>query len=444
MNPEFQRNVWLELTPLRLVILVALLLLAFFAAAVTEGFTGPGTVARWLFDFIVVVWGTRNAARSVVGEIRERTWDSQRLSSLRASTMMWGKLFGSTVFNWVGGGICLVVIVAEAVKRDGVATAFAELIYFIALGVIAQSASLLASLIAAGRRHGHTQFEVFFYQIAGIAAALVVAAIANPAGPAFGNIARADTVSWWGQPIPTQPFLLVSLALFAGWILLGTYRLMRLELKLRNGPFVWLAFLVFITLYAGGFDAWVSNQLPQADTLARRLYLAVLVCSILAYVNVFLEPKNRVFFRWLGLEFSRLHLGSALVRFQCWMMSFLAALLLGGVLIGHLASSGGMADEAMVGAFLGFLTRDMGLVVLMNMAARRRGGDLLSLAVLVLLYGLMPSIISGLQYGTGQALFLPRTTDPVWLSPAVAWAEAMVVWIVAVARIALPEEQAKV
>ena len=33
---------------------------------------------------IVVVWGTRNAALSVVGEIRDRTWDMQRLSLARA------------------------------------------------------------------------------------------------------------------------------------------------------------------------------------------------------------------------------------------------------------------------------------------------------------------------------------------------------------------------
>lgn len=439
MNPEFQRNIWLELTPLRLVILIALLLLAFFSAAVTEGFTGPGTVARWLFDFIVVIWGTRNAARSVIGEIHDRTWDNQRLSSLHASTMMWGKLFGSTVFNWAGGGICLIVIVAEAINRDGAAAAIAELIYFVALGVIAQSASLLASLIAAGRRQGRTQFEVFFYQIVGIATALVVAVIADPTSSGFGVISRADTMLWWGCVLPTEPFFLASLAAFAGWILLGVYRRMRLELKLRNGPFVWLAFLAFSALYIGGFDAWVLNQLPHADTLARRLYLAVMACSILAYMNVILEPKNRVFFRWLGSEISRFHIGTALARFQCWMMSFLAALVLGGTLIAHLVSSGRVSDQAMVAAFLGFLSRDMGIVVLMNMAARRRSGDLLSLAVLVLLYGLMPSIINGLQYGTGQALFLPRMTDPTWLSPAVSWFEAALVWTIAVVRISLRE-----
>ena len=111
MNPEFQRNVWLELTPRRMILMVALLALAFLAAALSGGKDyGTGGTAEWIFYAIVVVWGTRNAATAVVGEIRDRTWDMQRLSSLSAATMTWGKLFGSTIYNWFGGAICLAVL----------------------------------------------------------------------------------------------------------------------------------------------------------------------------------------------------------------------------------------------------------------------------------------------------------------------------------------------
>ena len=49
-----------------------------------------------------MLWGTRSAALSVVAEIRERTWDSQKLSSIGPWTMVWGKLFGATAANWFG------------------------------------------------------------------------------------------------------------------------------------------------------------------------------------------------------------------------------------------------------------------------------------------------------------------------------------------------------
>lgn len=443
MNPEFRRNVWLELVPLRLIVLAAVLLFGFFSAALTEGFAGPGSVARWAYYFLVIVWGTRNAARSVVGEMRDRTWDSQRLSSLKASTMMWGKLFGSTIFTWVGGAICLVVIMADVFNRSGPGPAFLQLAYYLALGVIAQGASLLASLIAAGRRHGRSQFEVFVYQLVGIAAAVAVWAIADPSGSTIGGIPHTDYVGWWNMVFPTQPFLLISLAIFAGWMLLGNYRLMRLELKLRNGPSAWLGFLIFMVVYIAGFDAWGPTTLVQPDMIARRLYLAVTVCAALSYVTVFLERKDRVFFRWLGSELGHLHLGAGLARLQCWMMSALAALVLGGALVVRLNMLGATVDQAALAAMLGFLARDIGLVLLMNMAARRRGGDLLALAMLGVLYGLMPPIIAGLQYEAGRALFLPHTTDPIWMSPAASWLEALAVWALAFARIALPEEHGK-
>jgi len=236
----------------------------------------------------------------------------------------------------------------------------------------------------------------------------------------------------------------VSLAAFAGWMLLGNYRLMRLELKLRNGPFAWLGFLSFMVLYVAGFDAWGAGGLIHGDIIARRLSLAAVVCASLTYITIFLEPKDRVFFRWLGSEFRRFHLGAGFGRFQCWMMSGVAALLFGGALVARLAVLDWGVDEAAVAAMLGFMTRDMGLVVLLNMAARRRGGDLLALAVLGLLYGLMPPILGGMHYETGQALFLPRATDPVWMSPAAAWLEASVAWVVAFAKIALPEDRTRI
>jgi hypothetical protein len=78
--------------------------------------------------------------------------------------------------------------------------------------------------------------------------------------------------------------------------------------------------------------------------------------------------------------------------------------------------------------------------VLFNVIARHRGGDFLAIATLIFLYGLLPSIITGLHYGLGQVVFLPRLTDPLWVSPLIAWIEAIVFWSIAVTKISLPEQ----
>jgi hypothetical protein len=434
MNPEFERNLWLEMKAGRMLVLAVVLALLFFFAALAGGnWTDPGTMARWSYYVLVVLWGTRNAARSVVGEILDRTWDGQRLSSLGAGSMMWGKLFGATIFNWFGGVLCLLVILAGTYEHSGPAVALFELAYLLALGVISQSVSFLASLIAVGRRRGRTQFEVFVYQGAGILAGVAVWAIADPFGPVTGS--AGSTILWWGIGLPAQPFLLLSLAAFAAWTLTGCYREMRLELKLTNGPLVWLGFLLFSGLYVAGFDAWLSTApaLTQLGTLARRLFLAGTAYGVLGYVMAILERKDRVRLRWLGGAFGHFRLGRAFKNLQGWMMSYLAALIIGIALVVCLMPF--PQDQAVSGAMLGFFTRDLAIIVLCAMLARGRG-DFTALAMLVLLYALLPAILSGLHFST--ALLLPQVSTPIWLSPLAAWIEALLAWGLTVANIALP------
>src|SRR5215510_3127986 len=99
---ELQRNLWLELTARRTVQMIVVIVLILLTANVTP-FVRVGDVAQYLFLGIVVLWGTRNAAQAVVGEIRERTWDFQRLSALTPFQMTVGKLFGATSYVWFGG-----------------------------------------------------------------------------------------------------------------------------------------------------------------------------------------------------------------------------------------------------------------------------------------------------------------------------------------------------
>src|SRR6185312_6682148 len=100
VNPELERNLWLEASPFRLALILGLLLLVFSATSIAPRglMTTPGT-ALALYWFFAVLWGTRSAALSVVAEIRERTWDGQQLSAIGPWEMVWGKLFGSTAAN---------------------------------------------------------------------------------------------------------------------------------------------------------------------------------------------------------------------------------------------------------------------------------------------------------------------------------------------------------
>lgn len=451
MNPEFRRNLWLELTVRRMLLAAALLALAFFAASLSGGDEyRPAGVAEFLYYVIVVLWGSRNAALSVVGEIRDRTWDAQRLSSLSAIEMTWGKLLGATIYNWYAGAICLAVILARSIAEAGPLGAVVDIVYFVEIGIIAQAAAFLASLAAVRRRQSHSRLEVFVYQLAGLAAALAVYWVwqeADPAGSMIAGKAPSEFIAWWGYSFDARPFLLVSLALFTGWLLLGCYREMRLELKMANGPLVWLGFLVFIGIYVAGFDSWLTHNTVTAgwDAASLRLGLAASAFATLTYLMVFLEPKDRVHFRWLGTQIARGSVDRALMGLQAFMMSYLAMVLMSAALMWwrwmHAPAD---ADVALLAAGLGFITRDVALFVLLHTLPGRRRGDFTAVLGLFALYLLIPAILNGMGLSGALVFFYPRATAPLWLAPAFAWAEAAALVAAALGRIALGEQPAGV
>jgi hypothetical protein len=449
MNPEFRRNVWLELSPRRLMTMTAVLVLIFFAAALSGNDWTPPAAATILYYFIVVIWGARNAALSVVGEIRDRTWDFQRLSSLGAGEMTWGKLFGATIFNWYGGALCLLVILAYRVVHEGPLGGLIAFVYFVVIGLIAQSVALLASLVAAMRRQSHTRLEVFAYQMIGLIAALVaydVWQMADPAGSLLGHQKPAEFITWWDHAFDARAFLLVSLAAFAGWTLFGCYREMRLELKMENGPFVWLAFLVFMGLYVAGLNGLTPKSIEvnsvTVDVVAERLMLAGLTFVVITYVMVLLEPKDLVLYRRMGADLANRRFGGVAWALQGWMMSCKAAFLVGIALIVWLANHDAVSAATFVGAGLGFLLRDVGIFVLLQSLPGRRRGDFAALVALFTLYVLLPSIADGLGLKQAMIVFYPQVSTPVWLSPLVAWTEALLIAGLAVGRIATGAKQA--
>ncbi|HVU22454.1 MAG TPA: hypothetical protein VHE09_17110 [Rhizomicrobium sp.] len=450
MNPEFQRNVWIELTPRRLILMVVLLTLAFFASAIAGGSEYDlASTARLLFYAIVVVWGSRNAALAVVGEIRDRTWDMQLLSSITPGAMTWGKLFGSTIYNWFGGVICLAVLEAERITHAGLASALIDLVYFIAVGVISQAAAFLASLVAVSRRQSHSRLDIFVYQTIGLLAGVAVYtiwSIADPAGSFLLHKMAGDAVTWWGRVMDRRGFLLLSLAIFTVWTLLGCYRGMRLELKMQNGTLVWLAWLVFIGVYVAGFDAWLSNDKTVAgwDAASLRLALAGATFTVLTYLMVFLEPKDRVHFRWLGTQLSSGRIGAFWNGLQAWMMSYFAAVICTAILLFRLYQNHpDIVDQpALIAAAAGFLTRDVLVFVFMRSLPGRRRGDFAALGILFALYVLAPAIINGLGLKNLLMLFYPFQTSPVWMGSVVAWTEGIAMAVLAFGQVALSRKPA--
>ncbi len=443
-NPELLRNLWLEATPFRLVQILGLLLVVFaVSSAAPRNLLTPEGAAMTLYWFFVVLWGTRNAALSVVGEIRERTWDSQKLSAVSPGTMMWGKLLGATSANWFGGLLCLPLILFAAWRDAGPLSAIAFGIILLALGLFAQGVALLSSLVLIRRNTGNWRLDTFLCQIAGIGAAFAYYSLWSSV-EAF-EATGARSLVWWGHEFGLTGFHFTSLMIFLGWTLLGVWRAMRAELRFANGPFVWLAYLAYLAFYSAGFESTISGYLASFSmtedatllhAAAVRLGLASIALLSTAYSMVFLEPKDPVRLRWLGEHFRAGQYYKAFLALDAWMLSYGVIMIAGLVLAGLLAMDGAMVGSLPafalapgVLAMLGFLTRDVAIFVLMRGLAGAKG-DFAALALLAALYLVIPAALHRARLDL-QFLLIPVAGGAAVLGAVAAWLQGVVLVVLA-------------
>ena len=430
MNPELLRNFWLEATPFKLVRTAGLLLLVFgLCMAAPGGILSPDHAAMALYWLFAVLWGTRSAAMSVVGEIRERTWDGQKLSALGPTEMTWGKLLGATSANWFGALPCLAVIMMPVWIGTGPGRALAYGAVLLALGLFAQAVALLSSLVLIRRDTGNWRLDAFLCQIAGIGGGMLYYSLWGSASAFEGN--GADMVVWWGNAFRLDTFHMVSLLLFLGWAMVGCWRMMRAELRFANGPFVWLAYLTYLCVYTAGLETaipqFVLAYIGALSPSAIRLGLVSFVLLSSAYGMTFLEPKDPVLLRWLGEQIRAGRFLKALLAFDTWMLSYGAAMAAGLFLALELLSNGAVHLMLPVMAMLGFLTRDVAILVLMSIYIGRRG-DFFGLSLLATLYLFIPTILHGLKVADFDFVLRPVIANISNVIAAWSQAVACVAW----------------
>jgi hypothetical protein len=420
LNPELRRNLWLQLTPQRLV--AAPLVLGTVFAAVWLVFHDSDmvrTAATWAFYLIAVLWGTKRAAESVAEEVSGGTWDGQRMSALGAWTMSWGKLVGGTSFIWYAAVICLLVREATPTLPTLLSVLMRDAVLLVGSALIGQAVAFAASLMFLRRAPAARRLPVTLSQILGL-----LAAIAGPGGFHWLNpVWREDSslVNWWGWSIAADDLTLASLWIFTAWAAICGYRLMRAELQFRSWPWVWLSFAVFLMVYVEGF---LSDRLRQLDLGRPSWWLAPLaVAVVLTYAGLFAEGKDIVRYRWFAAALRGGALSRALGLVPLWLPAFALAILAAGLGQG---GTGLGAWHPLLGTFLPdvtltpstsalialplFMLRDIALVLYLNFGGRSQRADLGAFVYLWVLYVPLPGIAYSLGLVTLPSVFLPVDT----------------------------------
>jgi hypothetical protein len=396
MNPEFQRQLWLQFSPTRLALMPAMLVLFLvpFAIFVSDSPFGPlASVCAALFLGLTCVMGTFAVAASVADEFVEHTWDQQRMSAMGPWTMTWGKLLGAASYGWYGGALCMVVGAVTALA-SGITLQI--LCMLLVLGVLA-ALFLHASVLAVNLESPQVGTRLRSRGGMGVVMLLGLWLVTT-----LMQLSRLETIEWWGFQCSSLSFALVSLLLFAVCALVAAWRAMAASLAVPQVGWGWPALALVVASYGAGF---VDAEIGLTPVL-RWIAIVFVVSNVFTYVAVLSESQTRP--RWARLI--------ALAKGGNWRATaqsiprWVTTLALAAV-FGLLDNSSfvlhGMELGYLPPVLLLLLVRDCAVVLFFGFSSKGNRQGLAILLTLLVAYGLLPFLFSAIQAPTLLAVVLP-------------------------------------
>jgi hypothetical protein len=414
LNPEFQRNLWLEVTLHRLIGMPLVLAMVFLLVGLSaEKDLHLATAALWTCHLFAFGWGTYLAGETVTSEVKHRTWDLQRLTSISPWSMTWGKLLGSTIYPWYGALICLGVHFAA-----GGETTLTRLATLLIAAVISQTVALLASLLTITRGKGLDR-----------SAAVAHLAIGNlAAAPFWLSFDRIATIKWFGHAFDPAAFMLGSAILWGAWALIGCYRTMATELQVASGPTAWIGFVLTAWLYVIGL---AYDPVNAGEQWHIRWMIGFGLTLVLTYLTLFNDRKEPASFRRMLVAAGKRQWSRVAVDVPLWLPTVIMA----GIFAAGLAwlfvtapfdpasrlgkdkdIAGGLKGVVWLAGIYLFMLRDIAITLFFNIGSKRVRADLTALLYLAILYTLIPGLLWTLDLKPATYLFLPWIPERPGLS----------------------------
>jgi len=419
-NPEFTRNLMLELSPQRLfampIILGGLFFLIFYT---TPELSSALNWTLLMYAIIVSIKGTSQVSRSIIKEIRAKTWDFQRMTIISPWSMVWGKLFGSSIYSWYGGIIIIIVYFSCIFMVPAPIHHFKLGILAVVFSLFLQSMSMLSALIGirsyreSGREDkiNHT----VFYAFAAFSLIIFMTILSWP----DNNLLRE--VKWYKFDLDAIEITMLSVFLFTIWVFIGLYRLMKTELQFQNSPWVWLYFQFFLFFFFSGFLFNVPS-LSVTGFIFGSLVISFLSSIVLTYVAAFFDSKNIVDYERLTRDFQFKAYRELSQDLPLWLHSLLVSsivvvsiiyllLFIDKSEISKLAFSFTLSTPFKIAVYclsvLCFVIRDICILMYLGFSRRNRNGDLLSIIFLFILYLLVPQILHSINLDRLNSFFYP-------------------------------------
>lgn len=337
---EFRRNLWLEFSVQRLLLLTVIcgLGLAIFMNQETD----PKYVVSFVintFLFIGLFWGVSKVVDSVVGEFNANTWDFQRMSALSAPSLMFGKMLGSKSFVILSMAmiyLCGLIVLLSTGKADApietIIRAYERERYpdgvsviglYLYNGAVATGCIFLASCIsfiaaiqigrgmAAQKRFGDT-----FLKAAGIVTGGWIYFLIDHS---------SSSLEWYDIPMQWRDFGhgLLVFALF--WGVVGGIQALKSELQYKTMPFAWFAFILSCSVLVWGFKP--DKLVGTSDILAFSMITGIALMVGLSYMVIMFEELSIVRYRKFRAALKAQNTIESLILLPRWVVTMSLAML---------------------------------------------------------------------------------------------------------------------
>jgi hypothetical protein len=306
ISPEFHRHLWRQFGPSRLFAAPALMAVAAF---LVWHFSGGAWLdklhgyALFAYSVTTVLCGNYAAATALREDVKSRTWDFQRLSTVSPASLALGKLFGATSYVWY---IALPLLAAILLTTPfaGVLETLETVFYFVMAGVFGHALAFLLSMESMQSLGGpdarRSQPAVFLPLVIGVLASYVVYA-----GFALATLNGKDgglPVSWYGLSLPSRVFVPMAVVFLTGLCMMGASRLTASMMMYRQAPVCFAGGVLALALFFGG---WISGagffrEGSPFDTFRFHIFFLYILAMLLtaSYYAMLVESKTPARFLW--------------------------------------------------------------------------------------------------------------------------------------------------
>jgi len=426
VNPEFRRNIWLQFNWSKLIAAPLLTIIAAYVYLLLTDYDYQNlqSIAELAGGSVILgIWGTRRAADAVAEEVGSGTWEGQRMSSLGAWQMTWGKLLGGTSFVWYCAAIAMTVILWANVRAGGAGVVGPETLRvvfnFVVGGLMAQATAFTIGLLLLRKATRHRRLTITLAQSCGFLLFFTVVAGGFPharpsaigsAQPLFSN----GIIEWYGISQDAAAFRSATIAIACIWAVIAAYRLMRTELQYRCLPWIWTVFLLFVVAWASGLELGFG--------------WAFLAMVVMTYVSFFADHRDPVRYRWAIRSLRRGKLSEVVAAIPWWSISYalatIMALVIGGyvpAIVGldvgpHAPPAFSMIAQGLrhLGASLTlmilFMLRDLLVLLWLSSSPWRSKADVLGIIYLALVYWPLAAIFWMAGFGGLLPVVAPIAT----------------------------------